>query len=235
MEMRESSAYPQGNESSADMLAIWGDYHGAERILRDIGTSAWSLWQVDNGYLNRGHYDGYYSLSLNARQATASLWSTNHKQERFLSLHEQIQPWRTKGESILIAAPSRKQAAFLGFNVDEWASSVKKTCLLYTKRPVKVRIKTYDGATPLREVLRNESIFAVVGHSTKGMVEALLEGIPVFPLAPCVVDRMGTADLSRLDSPFYPDNRAQFFANLAYHQWTLAELAEGLPFPRVMR
>ena len=229
--------YPRGNENDADMLAIWGDACGSERILQDIPRLRPRVLQIDNGYLRRAVYTGYYGLSYGARQCHDYLWHYYNfpSPARFRALNETILPWRRDGNTILILAPSHKQGRFLGINIDQWARHILSQVETHTKKRVRIRMKTYGIDTPLREVLRDEPIFAAVGHSTKGLVDCLLMGIPVFNTVPCVTERMGLQDLSKIEEPYYPENRQEFFERLAGHQFLLSEIAEGLPFqPGVM-
>lgn len=232
--MRESLKYPQHDEELADVLAVWGDYHGVERILADCGRRHWQMLQCDNGYIGRGHFSGYYSLSWNARQATDDLWKREAHADRFAALEEPLKPWRKTGDVILVLAPSKKHARLLGLDLEPWCHQVKRTCEERTNKRIIVQVKTYGQEPTPRQLMQRESVALVIGFNTKSMCEALLEGIPILSLGPCVVNRMGLRDLVQINDPFYPDNRADFFSRLAYHQWRLDEIAAGLPFHNVL-
>lgn len=230
VEGRESERYPQGDEDRADMLAIWGDHFGSEKILRNVGKGRWKLLQVDNGYTDRRRYEGHYSLSYGARQCHAYLWTAPFSPGRFALLREAIQPWRKDGTTILLLAPSIKQGKFLGFDSNTWARQMVNQIAAHTKKRILVSVKQFHETTPLRDILAKELIHAAVGYNTKGLVDCLLYGIPVFNVAPCVTERMGLQDLSKIEAPYYPENRQEFFERLAHHQFLLSEIAEGLPF-----
>lgn len=231
VEMRESAHYPRGDENDADLLAVWGDNFGVERILRDAPRLRPRLLHIDNGYLNRNRYEGHYGLSWGARQCQAYLWDgPRPSADRFAALKETIRPWRMNGDVILVLAPSIKQGRFLGVDSNTWGRQIRDLVSRYTKKPIRVQLKTYTVDRPLRETLQNEPIFAAVGYQTKGLVECLLYGVPVFNLAPCVAERMGGQDVSSIERPLYPENRQEFFERLAHHQFLLREIAEGLPF-----
>ena len=76
-----------------------------------------------------------------------------------------------------------------------------------------------DKTAPLAVDLKD--CHAVVVHSSNVAVDALLAGVPVFCTVPCAAYRMGYADLSKIESPLYPDDREQWAWNLADQQWTL--------------
>ena len=90
-----------------------------------------------------------------------------------------------------------------------------------------------------------ENCWCVVSYTTNGAVDAILNGIPVI----CLSDQNITyniADrcLSNIDNPIIPsddndvitsDNRLllsrkQWCYNLAYAQWSVKEIKEGLPW-----
>lgn len=229
--MRESSEYPRGDEEEADILALWGDWHGAQQILADCGKKRWQMLHIDNGYLQRGHYQGYYGISWNDRQCTY-LMDKDFPPDRFLMLGEKIRPWKMDGESVAVLGFSRKQGQVIGLPYMEWLAKTVNEVHRHTKRRVVARPKLYDGSD-VRAFFKQEKVFVAVGLFTKALVMALLDGIPVFPLAPCAASNMGISDLKRIDDPFYPPDRKDFFNRLAYHQWRLEELARGAPWEHI--
>lgn len=231
IDVRESMRFPQGDEKGIDLGVVWGDANGVLSILASCGNVFKQVLQIDNGYLGRVRWTGYYSLSYGGqRQCQEYLWNCPRYPERFAALNETIKLWRTEGDTIILLAPSHKQARIIGFDTDQWARRTMDHIQRYTKKRVLVSIKRYNVNEPLREVLRKEPIFAAVGYNTKGLAECLLEGIPVFSLGSCVTEKMGLRDLSQIEHPYYPDNRLEFFEKLSGQQWLLSEIAEGLPF-----
>jgi hypothetical protein len=67
----------------------------------------------------------------------------------------------------------------------------------------------------------------IVGYDTNALVDAVIAGVPAFNLGPCAVAPVALQDLSKIESPIYPD-RKQWVANLCYSQWTLDEMRSGL-------
>lgn len=223
--------YPQGDEYAANYLCAFGDYFGVQGILKHIGHFHWRLLHVDLGYLRRSHhtpdpasFDGYYGLTTDARQPTVF---SPCPEDRFAALNEPIQPWRREGSEVVVVGFSRKQGEVLGLNPDWWAKALLPELRKHTKRRVVYRPKNYQDLD-FRSYLQTHDVWAVVSHSSKAMVEALLEGVPVFPLAPCICGSMG-GPIERLDAPVYPA-REPFFAWVAYQQWTLAECEQGKPW-----
>lgn len=225
---RESIDYPEGDEGHADLLAIWGDYYGSERIYADHAGSR-RLLHIDNGYLGRGHFDGYYSVTLGAKQATDAAWQYwPFPPDRREKLDVTCTPWRRHGDRILVLGLSRKQCENLHFAYPGWNKHLQDEVRHVSHRPVVLREKRYDQLQPpLPEILLQEDWRLVVGYNSKGLIEALVAGIPILALGPCAAAALDSADLHRLT---YSDDREAFLAWLAYQQWTLTEIAQGAPW-----
>jgi len=68
--------------------------------------------------------------------------------------------------------------------------------------------------------------WCVVTYSSNIAVEALIMGIPVVTLGPCVASNLSTP-LEAIESPHYPDNREEWAQRIASNQWTLDEIRSG--------
>ena len=227
---RESWHYPQGDESEADLLAIWGDFHGTEKIYADR-IKFKRLLHIDNGYMARGHHRGYYSVTYGNKQILQELWhGPTPTPERFQQLNLPLNRWRKSGSRVLALGLSRKQCLNLGVDYPVINKELAELIRARTGMITVLREKKYDnGITPLATVLE-EKWHSVVGFHTKGLIESLLAGIPIVALDPCAVHLMGRPTVAAMIPPYYPENRSDFFARLAYHQWTLDEIAAGDPW-----
>ena len=60
-------------------------------------------------------------------------------------------------------------------------------------------------------------------------LEAIHFGIPAFTMAPCCVQSVANTDLSKIESPVYPDpdKFLNLLAYLAYCQFNLEEFSSG--------
>lgn len=229
--IRDSWSYPEGKEERADLLAIWGDFHGTQHIFADREKFK-QLIHIDNAYIGRGHYQGYYSVSFNAKQATHYLWDGPlPDNSRWKALGEKIRPWQKDGTDILVLGLSRKQCQNLGFDYPQWNKDLLEKARAKSGRRCVLREKRYDRLNePLRDVLRKGSWYAVVGYNTKGFIEALLEGIPVYALGKCACYALALSSLDQLQERFFSPKREEFFQRLAWHQWKRSEIATGAPF-----
>jgi len=63
-----------------------------------------------------------------------------------------------------------------------------------------------------------------ISHSTNGIVDAVIEGVPSLNLSPYSI-------LHCTPEPF---DRRQTMYDLAYSQWTLEEMSQGIPYGRLI-
>lgn len=192
-------------------------------LLRQAQQEGREWYFGDHGYFGdvRNLRKRYFRITRNNYQHDGTGEATP---DRFLLLNREVQPWRRSGRHILVCPNSAVYFGLHGLNVDEWLIDVREQLAQHTDRPIRFRWKvTY---TPIAEDL--EDCWAVVVFSSSAAVDALIAGVPVFTLAPfsCTV-RMGHTDLSRIEQPYYPDDREQFLWNLANQQWTLKEIFSG--------
>ena len=133
-----------------------------------------------------------------------------------------LNPWNKDGSFILLCEQTPFWCKKLGW-VD-WAETTTKILRKYTDRPIKVRPKVADGT--LIDSLKGA--WAVVMPASNAGVDAAIAGVPVFSTYPSACSDIGLEDLSKIETPIYPDNRWEWLKGLSYNQWTLKELKSGL-------
>lgn len=207
----------------ADAAVMWGWKR------RDLFKPYRQFVYADLGYWRR---DEFYRVCVNGwspdRYVRAGLCSS-----RFDALGLDLKPWRTGGTEILIAGCSPKSAADHGLGYMEWETRVAKA-LKDCGRPVMYRPKPTDKAKrrirgigyderPIGEAL--ESAYAVVTHHSNSAVDALLAGLPVH----CEIGVAAgmSAPLETIAGAKEPEGREQFLHDVAWLQWTLAEMGSG--------
>jgi len=142
--------------------------------------------------------------------------------------------WKKDGKAILIVTPSEKPCKFYGINADEWVTDTVETLKKYTNRKIIVRTK---AKLRIDRSLRNtiydqfdeDNIFALVTYNSIAATEAIAYGIPAFTLAPNAASSMCLTDLSKIETPYYPDSEEvrRWCCYLSYGQFNNEELADG--------
>lgn len=187
-------------------------------VLRLAQADGREWYYSDHAYFHRHRY---FRITRNNYQHDGIGPSTP---DRFLAVGRPVQPWRTVGAHVVVCPNSPIYCRLFGFDVAEWIASVVSTLKAHTDREIRVRWK--HTRWPITDDLVNA--WAVVVFSSAAALDALIAGIPVFVLAPFAAGaRMGLSDVSRIESPTYPDDREQFLWALADHQWTLQEIYKG--------
>lgn len=220
-------------------------FYGLEGNLRNVFTDYSEQGKavyVDLGYWGRrqgGRWAGYHKISVNARHPTAYFQARKHDNRRAQLLGVVPQAWK-KGNHILLAGMGDKGARAEGFEPEMWERETIAEIRKHTHRQIIYRPKpSWKRARPIPSVgfsPRTQDVaevlngaHCVVTHHSNVAVDGLVGGTPAF----CwhgVASLLSSQDLSQIESPLYPEGREQFVADLAWTQWSIAEMAKGLPW-----
>ena len=74
--------------------------------------------------------------------------------------------------------------------------------------------------------------YAVVNWSSNPATQAVMQGVPVFVGPDSLAFDVGSTNLASINSPAMPD-RTQWLNDIAYTEWTLDEIKEGIPLNRL--
>ena len=141
--------------------------------------------------------------------------------------------WKKDGRAILVVTPSEKPCKFYGINVDSWLKETVDTLKKYTDRPIvirqKARIRLQRSLYNTMYDQMDDNIFALVTYNSIAATEAIAYGIPAFTLAPNAASPMCLTDLSKIETPYYPDRDKvhKWCCYLSYGQFNNEELADG--------
>ena len=162
--------------------------------------------------------------------------------DRFEKWNINIKPWKMDGEYILICPSSETMTFFMhNCNVQEWIQKTTNEIKQHTDRPIKVRLKPRKAGTSgpsvadvsIESDLDNAHCVVVSGSITA--IDALVAGVPVFSTSDTSPSAWCTnRDLSNINNPQYYD-REHLFYNLAYKQYSIQEMREGICYENSMR
>lgn len=237
VEVRSSLSYrwPEG-----DVGFFYGLADKLTRALHEYPTHGRVAINADLGYWGRkdgGRFVGYHKLSVNGRHVTEYFQKRPKPRDRLDQWVGQLRPWRRSGSHILVAGMGPKGSQYEGYAPQGWERRVIEIMRKHTDRPIHYRpkpnflgaqpiqgAKTVDRMAPLEQQLRGAH--ALVAHHSNAAIEALQYGVPVFVLeGPALL--MGKSRFTEIEEPVYPDGREQWFRDLAYTQWSVAEMASG--------
>lgn len=209
-----------------DLLVIWNRYGRFHEEARRFESRGAHVVVAENGWIGtdrKGHQP--YALCLGHHNG-AGRWTVGDM-SRAAMFNIALQPWRKDGKHILVL-PSRGigppgVAQPLG-----WTERVVERLKKRTNRPIRVR--PHPGREKLDPGPDLEGAWAAVTWASGAGIKAIAAGIPVFydmldwigAPAACLIE----ADLER---PFMGD-RAPMFHRLSWAQFTVDEIAAGIPF-----
>lgn len=169
-------------------------------------------------WLPRGDDGGYYRWQVNAFQMQII---RDVKSDRWDALKQPITPWaKNPNGHIVLAAGSPTYDRF--HRIGGWVERTTAILKQYTDREIRVSDK--ETKEPLSE--RIKGAHALVSHGSNAAVEAAIMGCPVFVNPDSAAALVGSTDLSKIETPVYPD-RTAWAHSLAYNQFNETELVDG--------
>lgn len=238
---RYADYYRPGN-IEADVAVFYGFTPPLRTIMRDYRDNAKAVY-IDLGYWGKhegGRRAGYHKVTINDRHPTKYFQNVKHKSDRFDRFNLKIKPWRQSGDHVLVAGMSYKAANASGFAGQEWELKIIRELKQNTGRKIVYRPKPNCKSSgringvdfsppdqPLAEAMQN--CHCIVSHHSNVMVDGLIEGMPGFSWEGAAVP-MTLSNLEKVEEPIMPDGREQFMADLAYCQFTVHEMEQGVPW-----
>ena len=209
-----------------DCLLLWNRRGADEGVAERFERAGGVVLITENAYIDR---EGYAIARHKHNGGGAPLARDPARADR---LGVQLAPWREQGEHVLVC-PNR----FIGPRTDVmpeiWPRQIVSRLQRLTKRPVRLRVhpgnwKRRPPKVPIEEDLRG-AWACVIWWSTAG-IRALIAGVPVIFCGPYWIGaRAGGRDLKAVEAPLLGDRRAAL-EDVANGQFTLEEIAAGLPF-----
>jgi hypothetical protein len=214
-------------------MMTYGEERGLRFMLDRVIAEKRDWVYIDNGYFKWGHFAGYYRVTHNRYMVDGT---ERGSERRWRRLGLTIKPWRKGGSFVLVCPPPARFAHLRKFDEKTWLTNVLATLKANTDREIKVREKPSKReirVCPIEKALAGAH--ALVCHSSNAAAEALIEGYPVFCTDPCSSSILAESDVSKIESPRYPDGREAWAQALAANQWTIGEMKDGTCWREIMQ
>ncbi len=213
-----------------DFLIIWNRYGSSGSMADAWEKNGGTVIVAENGYLGKdaaGHQ--LYALSIHGHNGSG-IWPGGGP-ERFAALNIELQPW-VKREGYSLICGQRGIGTPHMASPPDW-HKLAQTRLQKQGNPTQLRLHpgNHMPAIPLETDLAGARD-CVIWSSSSG-VKALTLGIPVRFDAPFWICANAA---SRLDAPLLYDDEKRLHAmrQMAWAQWSIAELDKGEPFMRFL-
>lgn len=190
---------------------------------------------LETGYVNRGDGENHhYAAGFNGLNGRADFRNKGMPDDRAKRLAVELRPWRN-GSNVILCGQVPWDASVDHTNHFQWlqetAAELRKRSgrlVIFRPHPL-AKLAPLPGIEYSTAPFRNDLVDAhcVVTFNSNSGVEALMAGVPVFAFDEgSMVWNVCNRSLDALANPVRPA-REQWLADLAYAQWTIAELRNG--------
>lgn len=207
-------------QALSEIPVVWGVLRDSDRIVAQAKARSMYFFYIDHAYFDRGHGKSY-RITRNRYEAGPVRKCPTGRLDK---LDIETGPWRKSGREIIVCPPTDYFMAAHG--CADWLETTLEALGKATDRPIVIRQKPQPGETavPLKTALK--TAHALVTHSSNVAIEAACLGTPVFVNPASAAAPIGETDLSKIETPVYPD-REPWLAHLAYNQFSLDEIRAG--------
>ena len=239
------------NDSSADINVIWSVLFNG----RMAGNKA--VWEqqkptivLEVGGIKRGTT---WKVGLNGINRDAYFGPNNNNSDRHRLLGLSLKPWSTDGEFILIAGQHDKSLQWKNMvPMSSWVMDTIDTIRTHSDRPILFRPHPRCPLHSIEHQFKNvyrqnpiqlpnsyddfdldfNRIYATVSWSSNPGIHSVIDGVPAFVGPSSLAYDVANTDLSQINNPLMPD-RQQWLNDYAHTEWTVTEIADGLPLTQL--
>ncbi len=146
---------------------------------------------------------------------------------------------------VLVMLQKSSDASLRGKVMDEWASEMVAMIRMFVPWPIVLRPHPLEPYRPHNQDNARissghdkdwDNARAVVTYTSLSAIDSLLRGLPTWTMHfGNMAWMMSNKSLSRLRNPWFPkrDVFQRWLNDLAYTQWSVPEIAEGMPWKRL--
>ena len=227
-----------GPGGADDVLVTWTVHRGyKERAARRFEAAGGRVIVCEEAYFRRLGGAPYFALALHDHNG-AGRWPEGGP-GRWDGFGIELKPWRQRGRHILVRE-QRGIGSERMASPPNWHQAMAIRLRALTDRPIVIRWHPKSRAEPQKALEQPpleaalKDCWSVVTWASAIAGPALVAGVPVFVEAPHhVLDGAVERDIANIEAPAHPDRLAAF-RRLAWAQWSMAEIASGAAFERLL-
>jgi hypothetical protein len=194
------------------------------------------FYYIDTGYFGNGKRKLYHRITKNHLQNIYPI--INRPRDRLLATGYKPHKF-SQGSNILICPPSAKVMKFYDLDLDQWMEETLLELKKHTDREIVIREKASRIDRTQKKTIYealDDDVFCMVTYQSIAAVESIAYGIPAFTLAPSAAKPVSLQDLSKIETPYYPDEELvhKWASSLAYGQFNLEEMLNGYAWHTLM-
>jgi hypothetical protein len=239
----------------ADMAVIWsqvwaGRMRDNQQVWESYRSTNRNVVVLEVGGIQR---NTTWRVGLNGVNGTANFGTGPCHGNRAQQLGLQLLPWRQLGKYIVICTQRSDSEQWHGMpKLESWVDSTITTIKTHTDRPIiirshpRFRLKKQWADVGLqlpKHIVGTHDSFdfessitdawAVFNWNSNPGVQAVINGVPAFVGPNSLAAPVANLDWSLIENPLRPD-REQWLNNLAWTEWTIEEIQQGIPLLRLM-
>lgn len=212
-------------KSVADSCISYGILRGTGKCFKACEQEGVDYWEIDKGYFNAGHYDGYYRISRNGLQCRYDdSIAMDLDSSRLSALDVEMRPWKQdRPKRILVCPPTDFIKHYEPNATSIWWSDI--ITAIHTYKGYDFVIRHKESEVDLYDDIANS--YVVVTFNSNVAIDALRAGVPAITGKHSAVYHWNKLTLDDLDTDLTRFSREKFFRFLSYCQFTLKEFATG--------
>ncbi len=218
---------------------------------------------IDSGFMKNNRFDDdnitqrYMAVGFDGIKNNGQYYNKDSPPDRFRELNIELKPWKNDidGTHILILGQNTIGTSVQNYDIIPWTQRLVEKIQRVSDRPIIYKChpsqttipKLPDNCriAPAKEQLNKylKDAHHTICYSTNGSVESLIAGIPVITCAKINIAFSITdhtfdkyAYIIPIENPFKISEygKQRFFNDLAYSQWSIEEMAIGLPWKHLL-
>jgi hypothetical protein len=241
------------HNSAADVAVIWSQLWAGRmapnrEVWHEFTSAGRPVIVLEVGQLRRGVT---WKLGINGVNARAR-WGEGAEPDRVRKLAVRLQPWN-QGDHILIAMQRTDSEQWAGLPpAEQWLTQTVDRIREHTDREIVVRPHPRQRLRPVPgvqiqqpQMLRGTydefdfrsnlgRAWAVVNENSGTGSQAIMDGVPAFVGVDSMAIPVANTDFALIEKPHMPD-REVWLEQLCHTEWTLGEIASGLPLSRLLK
>jgi hypothetical protein len=236
----------------ADVAVIWsflwsGRMLPNKQIYEHYRSTGRDVLIVEVGMLKRGIT---WKLCLNST-LSGGTYGKGSDPDRANKLGLKLKSWTNSGTNILIALQRSDSGQWShGPKMEEWLQETVGHLRNFTDRPIVVRPHPRQSVVMPAGVIVQQpcklatdsfdfdsalnNTWAVVNHNSGPGSQAVIAGVPAFVGLSSLAASVGNLTMGNIENPIRPD-REEWLCQIAHTEWTVKEIATGLPLARLLQ
>jgi hypothetical protein len=216
--------YP--SPTAAFRLAIHHEARRAKKriIYIDAGCMRFDKFELEKNY---------YQIGFDCIKNYGKYYNSGMPSDRFLKLSLPIHPWREASiKNVVLIGQNPNGVTSQNFNIEQWFHTDIIPRLtqgyVYLNHP-NTNLGRQVKNTKIEDALKNST--SCIAWNSNALIEFIRHGIPTAVFSPGgMAFELCPHDISSLGEGFNYFDRTPLFNDLAYTQWSVQEMADGLPW-----